>query len=262
MMRSLTRPRTWSAAAAVVAAALLAGVPAVMPAQPALAASCSTVTLPAYFYPGSLWTSAASPPSSVRRTLILNPGSGPGTQPDPNYVEAVASARNAGATVVGYVPTSYGVRAQDDVLADVDRYRQFYGVRDVFLDEVSSSAAQLPYYQGLSGHVRAVGGLVLLNPGTHPDEGYMALSDQVVTFEGTYDSYRTAQVPAWTANYPATRFTHLVYSTSRRNVADALSLADRRRAGNVYVTDDGATNPWDTLPSYWSDELKRLGSSC
>ena len=261
MMRWQTGLRT-SSRTAVVVVAILAGALAVTPSQPVRAASCSAVTLPSYFYPGSLWDSATQAPGSVRRTLILNPDSGPGTQPDPNYVSAVASARTAGATVVGYVHTSYGNRPQEDVLADVQAYRQFYDVTHVFLDEVSSTAAELPYYGNISTAVRSAGGLVLLNPGTHPDERYMALGDQVVTFEGTYDTYRRAQIPSWTANHPPHKFTHLVYATAGRNMSNAISLAGKRKAGNVYVTDDGGANPWDTLPSYWSDELDRLAGSC
>ncbi len=261
MMRWPTRSRT-PYRTAVVAVALLAGAFTVTPTQPALATSCSTVTVPAYFHSGNLWDSATRAPASVRRTLILNPDSGPGMQPDPGYVSAVASARTAGATVVGYVHTSYGNRPQEDVLADVQEYRQFYGVTHVFFDEVSSTAAWLPYYERLSTAVRSAGGLVVLNPGTHPDERYMALGDQVVTFEGTYDTYRRAQIPAWTANHLPQKFSHLVYASSRRNMSNAIALAEKRRAGNLYVTDDTGANPWDTLPSYWSDELNRLATSC
>ncbi len=164
--------------------------------------------------------------------------------------------------MIGYVHTSYGARSTDAVLADLKKYTDFYRVTGIFFDEVSSSEGLLYYYQVFSDTVRAAGGLVLLNPGTYPHEGYMALGDQVVAFEGTYDTYRGVQIPAWTANYDRAKFTHLVYSTHRRNMGNALSLAEKRRAGNVYVTDDGGTNPWDSLPGYWSDELNSLGSHC
>ena len=261
-MRRSARRRTSSPGSCAGTVVLLAGLLLMVPGPPAVAASCSTVTVPAYFYPGTLWDNSVQPPATVKRTLILNPNSGPGTQQDPYYVDAVSKARAAGATVVGYVHTSYGRRALDHVRADVASYRQFYGVNDVFFDEVSSAEEQLSYYETLSTEVRGAKGMVLLNPGMHPHEGYMPLADQVITFEGTYDTYRRAQMPAWTAKYPASKFTHLVYSTHRRNLGNALSLADRRRAGNVYVTNDSGDNPWDTLPSYWSDELTQLSTSC
>ena len=228
----------------------------------AASTACPSVTVPAYFYAGPTWDTAVSGPSSVPRTLILNPSSGPGGQQDPNYVTTVQKARAAGARVIGYVHTSYGTRPADVVLEEVARYQAWYGVVDVFFDEVSATTADLEYYRALSDRVRAAGGLVVLNPGVHPDERYMAVGDQVVTFEGSYDSYRRAQVPAWTAAYPASRFTHLVYSTTKRQMGNALSLAEQRRAGNVYVTNDVLDNPWDTLPSYWGSELTSLASRC
>ncbi len=245
LLTSLSLRAPAVAFALLVTTPLLAdGAAAAVPLEPSVAttaATCSVVTVPAYFYAGPTWDSATSGPTSVRRTLILNPASGPGAAPDPAYVDTVQRARAAGARVVGYVHTSYGARASDVVLAEVARYAQWYGVADIFFDEVSSSAAHLPCYRALLDRVRGAAAIVILNPGTHPDEGYMAVGDQVVTFEGTYDSYRKAGVATWTAGYPASRFTHLVYSTSRRQLSTALSLAEQRRAGNVYVTNDGAT---------------------
>ncbi len=261
---SLRRRTRVPLAALVVSAALVAPVPAGpgAAATTSSASGCSSVTVPAYFYPGPVWDRTTSGSPTIGRTLIVNPASGPGTEPDANYVATVQGVRMAGARVVGYVHTSYGARPVDAVLADIERYREWYGVVDVFLDEVSSSAGDLEYYRPVAEHIRAAEGQVLLNPGTHPDERYMALGDQVVTFEGTYDTYRRIQVPAWTAAYPPGRFTHLVYSTSKRQLSTALSLASQRRAGNVYVTNDGGTNPWDTLPPYWADEISSLASRC
>jgi hypothetical protein len=268
-----TRARSVVLALAVVAAAPV-GTPAdvlfglrpvssavvssVLPVSPA----CASVTVPAYFYAGPTWDAASSGPASVTRTLILNPSSGPGDQVDPAYLEAVDQARASAARVIGYVHTSYGERSREAVLDDVARYGSWYGVVDVFFDEVSSSVEDLSYYRALSEQVRGAGGLVVLNPGVHPDEGYMALADQVVTFEGDYDSYRHAQPPDWTSRYAPDRFTHLVYGTTKRQLRTALQLSSQRRAGNVYVTDDRLDNPWDTLPSYWRTELDVLAARC
>ncbi len=256
------RIRAVVAAAVVALSGLLVPTATAQATTTSTAAGCPAVTVPAYFYAGTQWDTAVSGPAGVPRTLILNPASGPGSAPDPAYVTTVTQARAAGARVVGYVHTSYGARTADVVQAEVQRYREWYGVADIFFDEVASSSAQLPYYATLADGVRREGGYVVLNPGVHPDERYMALGDQVVTFEGTYDTYRLATVPAWTNNYDAHRFTHLVYSATKRQMTNAVSLAGKRRAGNVYVTNDGGTNPWDTLPGYWQDELAALAARC
>jgi hypothetical protein len=228
----------------------------------AVAATCSTVTVPAYFAAAPSWDAAARGYPTVRRTLVLDPASGPGAQPDVNYRTVVNNARAAGAVVIGYVHTSYGARPSSEVLAEITRYRDWYGVTGIFFDEVSSGAGALGYYRPLSAQVRSARGLVVLNPGVHPDRGYLDLADQVVTFEGTYASYQRARVPSWTADYPVSKFTHLVYGASRGQLASALASAEQRRAGNVYVTNDSGANPWDTLPAYWSAELASLQSRC
>ena len=44
------------------------------------------------------------------------------------------------------------------------------------------------------------------------------------------------------------QFFHLVYSVPLESFEDAFMLATRRRAGCVYITDNGGDNPWDRLP--------------
>jgi len=99
-----------------------------------------------------------------------------------------------------------------------------------------------------------------MNPGTATDESYMAAADIVLTFEGTYTSYRSRVGPAWEAGYPAERFWHVVYKASRLEMRRAIDLARARDVGHLYITSDDLPNPWDTLPSvpYWMDELTRI----
>ena len=66
------------------------------------------------------------------------------------------------------------------------------------MDEVSSDAALIPYYQDLADYIRAMPGtFVALNPGTIPAQGYMSVGDTVVVFEGTYNTYKNWSAPAW-----------------------------------------------------------------
>jgi len=65
------------------------------------------IVVPAYFYPGSLWSSMNWAAGRVPLVAIMNPNSGPGTTQDPQYVAAVNSLRAADGKVIGYVSTSY-----------------------------------------------------------------------------------------------------------------------------------------------------------
>ena len=80
--------------------------------------------------------------------------------------EAAAAATAAGARVLGYVPTAWGARPAADVEADIERYRGWYGVDGIFLDEAAADPASLPYYAALR---RALAGrFLVLNPGIVP----------------------------------------------------------------------------------------------
>ena len=231
---------------------------------PASAVLCQKMFIPAYFYPGSLWTQATAG-APIVDVMIMNPASGPGTSQNSDYVTAVNNAKAAGIKVIGYVHTSYGARDINVVKGEVDLYKQWYGVSGVFLDEVSSGAAALPYYQNVSAYIRSTNGTyVALNPGVVPDQGYITLGDTTVIFEGTYNTYKTWSAPSWVTSYPASKFTHLVYATStKNNMKSAITRSKNNRAGYVYVTNDVLPNPWDTLPSaYWSAELTEINNGC
>src|SRR5580704_14505275 len=109
-------------------------------AQPAPAASTQNMAVPAYFYPGPLWTQMDHAGSALR-IAVMNPNSGPGSAPDPNYVSAVHAAQAAGISVVGYVYTDWGARRLSAVEADVNAYYRWYGVNGIFFDQASTSCA-------------------------------------------------------------------------------------------------------------------------
>ncbi len=107
----------------------------------AQAAVAQTIAVPAYFYPGSYWTQLDQARSGVG-IAVMNPDSGPGAGPDPNYVAAVQSAEAAGITVVGYVYTRCGSRSIAAVEADINNYYSRYPDLDgIFLDEASTNCA-------------------------------------------------------------------------------------------------------------------------
>lgn len=240
------------------------GAAAVLVPGAASAAPCPTALVPAYISPADTvaWDRLvrSTQPGGM---VTINPASGPGTAADPAYADAVARARAAGLTVLGYAHTSYGTRPASDVTAEIDRYREWYGVPSIFFDEAATSRDALNYYRTLARKVHANGGLVVLNPGVTPDQRYADLADVVVTFEGDAAAYAAAPAPpAWTASYPASRFGQLVYASAATELDGVLSRAAARHASRLYVTDDVLDNPWDTLPSYYEQEATVPSSGC
>src|ERR1700733_3548426 len=82
--------------------------------HPASSATPTTTGLivPLYSYPTNpTWSALIEAKLSypnVPIIAIVNPDSGPGKSPNPDYVLGVASLQKAGIVVVGYVPTGYG----------------------------------------------------------------------------------------------------------------------------------------------------------
>ncbi len=224
---------------------------------------CQGIAIPAYFYPGTLWSkaTASAPRTSI---IIMNPDSGPSMIKDANYASAVASAQAAGIKVLGYVYTNYGKRPALDVRNDIYLYKSWYGVDGIFLDETSSDAALLSYYKSIATYIRAgKGGFVMLNPGVEPAEGYVKLADTTIVFEDSYADYVQWAPPAWMYKYPAAKLTHLVYNAvDTVQMTNAINLSRSRNAGMIYITNDVFDNPWDTLPTYWTSELSAMTAKC
>ena len=252
----------------------------------AWSAQAVELLVPAYFYPSydpaqSQWDEMqAALARGVKVTAIMNVANGPGTAPNSDYLAAVQSFRAAGGRVLGYVYTCYGnntcsaglpsTRSVNDVLADVQRYAQWYPVDGIFLDEMSNQTAALPFYQQVSQSLRSShpAWQIVGNPGTAAPAGYLGAIDTIVTFEQGTGSYATATTEPWMGTEPAARQAHLHY-----NVADTATMrtllaeAVQRNAGYVYITDDRYTpgnpaepNPWDRLPSYWNEEVAAIAA--
>ena len=148
--------------------------------------------------------------------------------------------------------------------ADITTWRTLYNVTDIFFDQTASSPSYLAYYQDIANVVHATpGALTMLNPGINVDERYLQMADILNIFEGTRASYATWAPAAWVANYPAARFSHLVYSVpDAAGMTAVLNQALTRRAGYVYITSDTLPNPWDVLPPYWATEVAQIRQAC
>ncbi|TMQ90730.1 hypothetical protein ETD83_34105 [Actinomadura soli] len=214
----------------------------------------ASVAVPAYFPPGALdWSTLADPRLGG---VVLNVDSGAGTVRDRGFAATAHRMAEAGVPLAGYVDTAYGARPVRAVEDEVARYWKWYGIRRVFLDQVSAVPGHVLRYRRVVAGVRGRGVRhVVLNHGTYPDAAYADLADLLVTFEGPWSAYQHVRVPAWAARLPAERFCHLIYAAPQAVLARALARAGRRNAGVVYVTDRAGANPWIGLPGYFSREL-------
>jgi hypothetical protein len=225
---------------------------------------------PNWYQPASyIWDDVAAAASTVPITAIINPNNGPdGGAPNSDYVHGMGDLAAGGVTMIGYVYTSYGnttLRPLADIKTDIDLYDQFYtGVSGIFLDEVSSDSADVAYYQAIYDYIQAKPNLtkVFANPGTNTDEGYISgpAADTTVIFENT--SGWSGYVPdSYVVNYSNQKFAGLFLNIPTvAGMEAAVDLAVERNIGYVFATNDTTPNPFNSLPSYWADEVAYVAS--
>ena len=220
--------------------------------------------LPAYFYPGPTWEAALAT-ATTGSTVVLNPDSGPGSAPDPNYDLVVSEAVAKGVRLIGYINTAYGSVSLAEVQQEIDEYRNWYGVTNIFFDSASSDVGELAYYQSAGAMVRSAdpAAAVVLNPGDYPDPAYAGLGDQLVVFEGPDSQLLGEQPPAWVNDYPAAMFGALVSAVPGGQVESTIRLLATRNIADIYITDHVETSTlYEQLPSYWGTELQDIASMC
>ena len=227
--------------------------------------------VPAYFYPdhwnaGNDWVVMCDglEASTQRSVVVMNPNSGPDTRRNPDYQVVLSYCQAAGQEVIGYVHTSYGKRSSRSVKADIDAYYRYYpDIDGIFLDEMSNQTSTQSYYRSLYRHVKGKPGssnLVVGNPGAAAATSWQLdtpVTDALIVFEGTSSAFSDWTPPAWVLSQPSSRIVHLVHaSPDATDMVGTCTRSQQMNAGLVYVTDDVLENPWDSLPSYWQDELQ------
>jgi hypothetical protein len=266
----VTRPVTLVAVVAIVVLGVAVGVTAKLhtktPDTIRKTAGChpQRTFVPAFFYASGIWQQAADTKPVPSYMILDISGTGAGSGPVAHFQSIVKQERAAGVTILGYSSTGYGLRSLSLVEADVRHYKAWYGVTDMFLDEVRGIKSQLPYYRRLAQYIYGAnpGSSIWINPGDYPDPSYMKVSNVVMAFEGPYAAYHDVIVPSWAFGYNPDRFANTIYATRGSQVASALSLSRSRNAGYVYVTDGTGGNPYSGLPSYWSTEDSDVTQGC
>jgi hypothetical protein len=247
-----------SAAAEAAAAAVAAAEEEASSGVPSIG-----LIIPTYIYPSgaglTAWNTIIAT-TSVRCIAIANPNSGPGASADANYTDVIGRCRTAGVTCIGYVSTSYGARAQADVLADVDKWKLYYpSIAGIFFDEQSSNGANVALYTTYFNYARSVisGAVVASNPGTACDQGYRttAGADVIVMAEA---AGAIAAPPAWAQALPDTYFGALAHGCNQATMGTLVAALATQGYGYAYITDDVMPNPWNVLATYYAAQVTAL----
>jgi hypothetical protein len=225
---------------------------------------CQRTFVPSFPYSTTFWRRAFDSRPAPAVMLVEPSAMGAGNSPSQHFKALVQQAHRHGVEVLGYSSTDYGGRPVSAVEADARRYRAWYRTDGMFLDLAAPDRGHLPYYRKLASYIRKLDrrAVIWLNPGAYPDQAYLQVANVLVVFEGPYSSYRGLQVPGWVRHYRATRFAQVIHDTPRADLARAVRLGRQRRAGYIYVTDLGGSDPYNALPSYWTQEVAAVAARC
>jgi hypothetical protein len=225
--------------------------------------NCSGILIPAYYGPGSLWNTSVAGAPAVS-SMIVNVDSGPGNYRQQGFASAISQAQNAGIRLFGYVDTAHGSSSISTVEAQINDWKQFYGVVSIHLDDAYALPGSVSYYETITNYIHSNGGIDDLGIGNNPStEDYIHAGDILNIFEGTYDDFQKWQPASWTKLYPASRFDVDIYGMPEPSViSSALSEIYQDHAGNFMLTD--SLKPWNELAStgFWQTEVADVESSC
>jgi hypothetical protein len=276
-----SRQRIWQAgflATAVAASLALFGWAALGASTPPKAVHIM-LGVPAYVYPGQPELASLqglNPPPGI---VILNPGNGDAPF-DASWQAQARRLRVRGVTVLGYVRAGATSRSLADAETSVRNYLQPAAGSDqvsgIFLDEMANGCENMSYYTQLYAYIRSLepSAFVAANPGTAVSACYLQtrqkVADTFVTFEHDAATYQSS-FPGNVLNpdgsfsmglrYPPGTFWHLVYDASSSQLSQDLTLARRRNAGYVYITDTNLPNPWDSAASYLPAEARAAAAT-
>src|SRR5438094_120452 len=226
------------------------------------ATSSSGVVIPLYTYPtdgswaASLQAKKAHP--NVPIIAVINPSDGPGGSSDSNYVQGVKNFQAAGIIVIGYVATGYASHGMSDLDAQISRYKNWYSVNGIFFDEMANNQGNENYYSTLNTYVKSLGMTYTMgNPGTTTLKSYVGTLDSIIIYESA--GTPSLSYPASATFYPSyskSNFGFLAYSVPSLDTSFETSTSTYVQW--MYITNDGLSNPWDTLPSYFMNEVAAL----
>jgi hypothetical protein len=194
---------------------------------------------------------------SVTVRAIINPDSGPGASKDPAYSTGIASLDAAGIVVLAYVATTYGKKAPAAAKGEIDTYAGWYpGLKGIFFDEMSNTAGDEAYYQGLDQYAKGKGlATTVGNPGTDTLASFVGTVDTILVYESE-GLPQVGSLGVFAGQFDRGNFGVIPYGVP---AVDAAFVAGARaKVGFIYLTDDNLPNPWDTLPAYFPSLLAAL----
>ena len=201
---------------------------------------------------------------NAKIVAIVNPSNGHFREDNSDFSRGIQDLVKAKIKVVGYVYTKYANRATEEVVDDIEAWRNFYkedGVSGIFFDETSTDGNDLAHYRNLTNEARDRGlDFTILNPGITTDQTYIdsGIANVVVSYENPNRELLNNPPSSYNQPSQTTELSLLIYKMEDDTVDDLISFAREHKFGYIYFTEDGFDgNPWDTISEYLEDEVSK-----
>lgn len=252
------------------------------------------VIVPAYIYPSTqepfatYWNKILADAARARQVgfrliVVVNPSNGVFTSADPNFTTIIDQLDAAGASVVGYVYSSYGTRSGATVRGNIAAYRTHYPkVKGIFVDEAQMDSAHYGYYAGLRTTVNQQfgGGAFMIGnaPGSQlVYSRYREAFDLTIAYENVGGALAGFVQQSMVRYASPMQIGYIVNAVDQIAASDAQVRAcgilkslrytstATRNAGWWYLTTDSGANAYDTLgaeheafmqATCWANSLK------
>lgn len=228
------------------------------------------VLIPMYKYPNpndAYWQQVTSMGGSKIPYVVVNPSNGPGTSVDSNYVRQISTNINSGIQNIAYVATGYQSRSVTDILADIAKYGNLYGMNNfsgVFLDEMATGTdANARYMENVYKSIKSIypNLMVVGNPGTSITDSIAPYSDIFVTKEVSANTYLNNYYVPKSAfeNDPANanRIMHIIYGATPAQYDEIIKLSRERNVGWLYIVNDTS---YRSLPTNFSSLIDDINT--
>jgi hypothetical protein len=217
------------------------------------------VFFPLFTQPGRFWDQMLEyrmEHPSLPWISVINPDNGPGKRPNPLYVQHLQDLKEAKVLVLGYVSTYWAAVPIETAKEDIRKYKEFYNLDGIFIDEMSNLKEFVPYYRELVSYAKSLGlNYTIGNTGTDAAPEYVGVVDNIVISEG-YGVPTLSRLAGWHADHDKSNFSYIAHS---QTTVDKVFISTAKDfASFVYVTDDTMPNPYNKFPSYFDDLLQVL----
>ncbi|KAL2062145.1 hypothetical protein VTL71DRAFT_6411 [Oculimacula yallundae] len=218
------------------------------------------------------WRRLISYDSNKLSILVANSLNGPDYVVNSGWTTVIEGASKSGKTIIGYVRTGYlsvsthkfktrlGSRDLADwtsqIEQDIDMWYTLYpSIGGIFFDEGWPECGPDNIYAKLYTHINAYtkrqhpGAYTVLNPGSPMAQCFEDTMDTLLTFESSYEAYKTAYVENDWVPKDNRKIWHIVYNVTQDKIAEVSALSLARHAGYLEMTNDvNPPNPYDNVP--------------